>query len=139
VGVLIGHSFDVHLLQRVLKIVIKQILIYGGSFYIASYLLREVLFPRFDLPKDRTMAEQFTGYGSALIYVVAMIQALIPSLFLLRILIFFTFYILWTGGEHFLKIGEERLVRFTLFGGLVVLFAPALIEWVVGGLMPGMR
>ncbi|MDR1526894.1 MAG: hypothetical protein LBS46_04385 [Dysgonamonadaceae bacterium] len=137
-GVLIGSSFDVRALQVVLKTVIKQVIIYGGSFFIISYALSEYVFPRFDLPKDKWRAEQFTGYGSVLIYVIAMVKALFPELFLLEIFVFYTFYILWTGAVHFLKIQDEHIIKFTIFAGIILLITPFLLKVLIDLLMPGM-
>jgi hypothetical protein len=137
VGILIGDkTFD---LQTALKAVIKQVMIYGGSFYIMSYILSDYVFPRFGLEKDKLLAEQFTGYSSSLIYVVAMVKALFPSLFLLEILVFYTIYILWTGGTEFLKIKEDLWIKFTIFAGIIVLLTPFLLNLLINLLMPGMR
>ncbi|MDR2804804.1 MAG: hypothetical protein LBB85_04060 [Dysgonamonadaceae bacterium] len=138
-GVLIEHSFDVHVLQRVLKTVIKQVIVYGGSFYLVSHVFSESVFPRFGLPKDQLRAEQFTGYSSALIYVIAMVKVLFPSLFLLNILIFYTFYILWTGAIQFLKINEDQIIKFTTFAGIIILVTPFLLGMLINLLMPGMK
>ena len=138
-GVLISHSFDVHVLQRVLKTVIKQVIIYGGSFFILSCALSEFVFPRFDLPKDRMQAERFTGYVSALIYTIAMIKALFPTFFLLEIFVFYTLYILWTGAIQFLKINENLIVKFTIFAGIMILITPFLLSALINLLMPGMK
>ncbi|GHV55939.1 hypothetical protein FACS1894182_01420 [Bacteroidia bacterium] len=139
IGVLIDYSFDVHGLQRVLKTVIKQVIIYGGSLYITSYVLSDFLFPRFNLPKDKLCAEQFTGYSSALIYAIAMIKALFPSLFLLEILVFYTIYIIWTGAIQFLKINEDHIIKFTTFAGIIILITPFLLDKLIGLLIPGMK
>ena len=139
VGVLITYSFDIHWLQTVLKVVIKQVIIYGGSFYIIAFILAEHLFPRFGLSKNKELAERFTGYSSSLVYVVAMIKALFPSLFFLEILVFYTTYILWTGTTHFLKIKEDLLIKFTIFATAIILFIPFLVDRLIGLLMPGMK
>jgi hypothetical protein len=139
VGVLINHSFAVNVLQQVMKTVIKQVIIYGGSFYIMSYVLAEFVFPRFNLPADKLCAEQFTGYASALIYTVAMFETLLPGLFLLKILNLYTFYILWTGAIQFLKIKENLSVKFTIFAGLIILGTPFLLGKLINLLMPGMK
>jgi len=139
IGVLMSHSFDVHVLQQVMKTVIKQVIIYGGSFYIMSYALSEFVFPRFHLPNDKLLAEQYTGYTSALIYAVAMIEALFPSLFLLKIFVFYTIYILWTGAVHFLKINENLIIKFTIFAGIIILLTPFLLSALIDLLMPGMK
>ena len=139
IGVLMNHSFDVNVLQRVLKTVIKQVIIYGGSFYIVSYALSEFVFPRFHLPKDHLQAELFTGYASALIYTIAMVKALFPTFFLLEILVFYTIYILWTGAIHFLKINETLIIKFTIFAGIIILFTPFLLNVLINLLMPAMK
>lgn len=138
-GVLMSHSFDVHVLQKVMKTVIKQVIIYGGSFYIMSYALSVFVFPRFHLPKDKLRAEQFTGYTSALIYAIAMIKALFPSLFLLDLFVFYTIYILWTGAVQFLKINEDLIIKFTIFAGTIILVTPFLLNLLINLLMPGMK
>ena len=119
--------------------VIKQTIIYGGSFYIISYALLEFVFPAFNLPKNKVQAEQFTGYASALIYATAMIKALFPTFFLLEIFVFYTFYILWVGGVHFLKINENLIIKFTIFAGIIVLITPFLLNALINLLMPGMK
>jgi hypothetical protein len=136
-GILIAaKTFDV---QTALKTVIKQIIMYGGSFYLIAYILSEYLFPRFDLEKDRLLAERFTGYASSLIYAVAMLKALFPSFFFLDILVFYTVYILWTGAGQFLKIKEDHWIKFTIFASIIILITPFLINGLIELLMPGMK
>jgi hypothetical protein len=136
-GILMAtKTFDV---QTALKTVIKQVMIYGGSFYIISYALSDYIFLRYGLEKDKWLAERFTGYASSLIYAVAMVKALFPSLFLLEILVFYTIYIIWTGAAQFLKIKEDVLIKFTIFAGIIILFTPFLLNVLINLLMPGMR
>ena len=138
-GVLITYSFDVHVLQQAMKTVVKQMVVYGGSFYILSCTLSNFVFPRFNLPKDKLRAEKFTGYTSAFIYVVAMVKALFPVLFLLELLTLYTGYILWAGATHFLKINGNLILKFTIFAGIIILLTPFLLNLLMGLLMPGMK
>ncbi|MDR0865833.1 MAG: hypothetical protein LBO74_13015 [Candidatus Symbiothrix sp.] len=126
-------------LQVALKVVIKQVMIYGGSFYLTSFVLSEYLFPRFDLEKNKGVSERFTGYSSSLIYAVAMIQSLFPDLFFLQILAFYTFYIIWTGAAQFLNIKEDFLIKFTTFAGVLIMVVPFLINYLIDLWMPGMK
>jgi hypothetical protein len=139
VGVLIHSSFDVHVLQTGLKTVIRQVITYGGSFFLTAYVLAEYVFPRFDLPKDKQLAERFTGYCSALLYATALVKAVFPDLFLLEIIVFYTIYILWTGAVYFLKVVDEHRVKFTIFAGTVLLITPFLLRKLIDLLMPGMK
>lgn len=137
IGVLISvKSFDV---QLALKIVIKEVMIYGGGFYFASFILSEFIFPRFDLEKNKLLAERFTGYSSSLLYVIAMIKSLFPSFFFLDIIGLYTIYILWTGIAHFLNVKEILSVKFTIFVGILILLTPFLLDFLINLLMPGMR
>ena len=141
-GLLISHSFDVHVLQTGMKTVVKQVVVYGGSFYILSYALSNFVFPRFNLPKDKIQAEQFTAYASAPVYLVAMIKALFPGLFLLEILGLYSFYILWAGTVHFLKINGNLIIKFTIFAGIFIVLTPFLLNMLMGllmGVVPGMK
>ncbi|GHT73086.1 hypothetical protein AGMMS50262_03590 [Bacteroidia bacterium] len=123
--------------QAAMKEVIKQVLIYGGSFYLISFIFSEYVFPRFDVGKNKLFAERFTGYASSLVYVVAMVETLFPY-FLMKILIFYTVYIVWTGGIKFLGIEEKQWIKFTIFASLLILAVPVVIEGIIYWLMPGL-
>lgn len=135
VGILL--SSQVLNVQLALKTVIKQLFVYGGGFYLISHLVSEYLFPRFEMEKDRYLAERFVGYASSLLYVLVMVTAFFPDLFML--LVIFTFYIVWVGATHYLKIKEEQIVQFTVIAGMMIILTPALIDLIVGKLMPGMN
>jgi hypothetical protein len=130
-----GH-FDV---QWGLKSVVKNLLVYGVSFYLIPYILSVQVFPRYKLPKDKLIAERFYGYSSSLIYVVAMLYALFPSMFFLTLLMVYTVYIVWVGAAQFLRLKEEVLMKFTLTAGAVIILFPYIIQAILGMLMPGMK
>ncbi|MCC8145524.1 MAG: hypothetical protein LIO93_03595 [Bacteroidales bacterium] len=137
IGVLFSvKTFDV---QLALKVVLKEVMIYGGGFYLASFVLSEYIYPRFGLEKDKSSAERFTGYGSSAIYIIAMFKALFPSLFILDILAIYTVYIIWTGAAHFLKLKENQWIKFTIFASILIMLTPFLLHSLINLLMPGMR
>lgn len=137
VGVLISSkNFSMAL---ALKVVIRQVVVYLGSFYLVSFVVSEYLFPRFDLEKNRIPAEQFTGYSSALIYTVAMIEAMFPSFFFLEIIVFYTIYMIWTGAGRFLRIYEEQWIKFTVFASILIMLAPYFIRLLIDIFMPNMK
>jgi hypothetical protein len=129
-------KFDV---QIALKIVIKQIAVYYGGFYLASIVLAEWVFPRFRGTKDVFLSERFAAYSSALIYAVAMLKALFPSLFFLSLIIFYSVYMIWEGAVGYLKISEEFLVKFTVLSSIIILFFPIVLEFLIEWLIPGMK
>ncbi|MDR0546817.1 MAG: hypothetical protein LBG77_04435 [Dysgonamonadaceae bacterium] len=119
-----------------LKNVMKQILVYGGGFFISSYAISEFLFPQVGIAKNRLLSERFTGYASSLLFVVAMFKMLFPSLFFLEWILLYTFYMLWQGGIAFLKIEEEQMVKLTIAAGLIIILPPMLFRWIIELLMP---
>jgi hypothetical protein len=135
-GIISSETFDV---QKALKMTISQVMIYGGSFYLISFILSNYLFPRFNLENNKFLAEKFTGYSSSLIYVLVMILSLFPGLFFLNILLLYTVYIIWTGAIEFLKVKEDLLIRFMIFASILILLTPPLIGFLITLLMPGMK
>ncbi|MDR0682909.1 MAG: hypothetical protein LBG15_13835 [Dysgonamonadaceae bacterium] len=137
VGIIIStETFNV---QLALKRVILQVMIYGGSFYSVSFVLSSYIFPRFDLPVNKLLAERFTGYSSSLTYIVVMILSLFPSFFFLNLFLLYTVYIIWAGAIEFLKIREAFLMKFTMFTSILILLTPFLIDFLIKLLMPGMK
>jgi hypothetical protein len=135
-GIISAETFNV---QKALKTVISQVMVFGGSFYLSSFLLSKYIFPRFDLEKDKLFAERFTGYSSALVYVVAMFLSLFPGFFFLYVFLLYTIYIVWTGSSEFLKIEESLSLKFTIYTSLLILLMPFLTGSLITLLMPGMK
>jgi hypothetical protein len=124
-------SIETFNVQLALKRVILQVLIYGGSFYLVSFVLSSYLFPRFDLANNKLLAERFAGYSSSLIYVAVMILSLFPSFFFLNLFLLYTVYIIWVGAIEFLKIREAFLMKFTMCTSILILLTPFLINFLI--------
>jgi hypothetical protein len=130
------EKFDV---QIALKIVIKQIAVYFGGFYLSSLVLSEYVFPRFNKEKDRFLGERFVAYSSAMLYAIAMLQSLFPSLFFLTFIVLYSAYIIFAGTTNYLKIKEEYLVKFTVLSSIIILLFPGALELLIEWLIPGMK
>jgi hypothetical protein len=136
-GILISvGKFDI---QQALKTVIKQITVYFGGFYLASFILSEGVILRFKPTKDPLLIKRFVGYSSALIYVIAMVKSLFPSFFFLLLIVFFSTYIIWQGAIRYLYIQEESLVKFTIIASIIILLSPVAIEFAISLFLPGMK
>jgi hypothetical protein len=136
-GILIStKAFNVSL---ALKTALLQVMIYGGSFYLVSFILSNYVFPRFDLPGDKLFSERFTGYSSSLNYAVGMVLSLFPHFIFLNIFLLYTVYIIWTGAIAFLKIKDDYSIKFTIFASILILLTPFLVGFLIQLLMPGMK
>lgn len=137
VGVLLTFkNFD---LQLALKNCIRLIITAFAGFYLASYILSEVMGRVFNRPGEMILCQRFTGYPSALIYILIMVLSLFPQLFMLRIFYPYIIYIIWEGAIPYMEIDENDQLKFTLIAGAIMLLTPFLIEMIMFMLMPGLR
>jgi len=127
-------------LSMALKSVVKQVFVYGGSFYLSAFVTSDFLFPQAGLPKNRPLAERFIGYAFALSFVIAMFTALMPMFTMFSyLIILYCFYLIWVGSSYFLHIKEEFIVKFTVLSGLLIVFSPLIINFLIELCMPGMK
>lgn len=141
-------SFEI---SNALKTVLKQVFIVGGSFYLNTFIISRWMFPCVDITPNRTLAERFTGYASALIFALTMLKSLFPGLFFLEILSIYTFYMVWIGAIEYLKIDDEQgycfsflgkkiewaaLPVFTFLAGMLLLGMPFFLRFLIEKLMP---
>ena len=64
---------------------------------------------------------------------------LLPEFFFLRIFILYTFYIVWEGAGPYMQVEENERLKFAGIATVVILLTPAVIEFVLFMLMPGLR
>jgi hypothetical protein len=121
-----------------LKMVIRECITYFAGFYLTAYGIFAIISKYFKQEIKKQLCERFAGYSSAVTYVVAMIYALFPALFFVRIFIFYAIYTVWVGATHYLEIKEEYLTKFTIFAGILIVFSPLIIQKIFSLIMPGL-
>lgn len=126
-------------LQIALKTMLREILTYLLAFYCASLALSKISASYLKVTIEIPIAERFVGYSSALIYVVAMLYALFPSLFFLQIIIFYVIYVIWQGAVFYLKLDEQVWIKFTIIAGALIIILPFIINFLISLIMPGMK
>ena len=132
-----SKSFDI---QLALKNSIRLIIAVFIGFYLASFLLSEVMKRIFDHSGEIKLCQRFVGYSSSLIYVLSMILSLFPEeFFFLYIFLFYTIYIIWEGSVRYMYIKEKEQVKFSAFASMIILVCPYLINTIMYMLMPGLR
>ena len=113
-GVLFTRKeFDIEL---ALKSSIKTLVASFGGFYLGAYL-----------------------YSSSLMFALNIVLMLLPEFFFLRIFILYTFYIVWEGAGPYMQVAENERLKFAGIATVVILLTPAVIEFVLFMLMPGLR
>lgn len=136
-GVLFTRKeFDVEL---ALKSSIKTLVSSFGGFYLGAYLLNEVWQGFFKREKDMKLCQRFVGYSSSLMFALNIVLMLLPEFFFLRIFILYTFYIVWEGAGPYMQVEENARLKFAGITTVIILLTPALIEFILFMLMPGLR
>ncbi len=110
-----------------------------GGFYVGAYFLNEIWQGLFKREKDLPLWFRFVGYASALMFALNIVLMLLPEFFFLRIFILYTFYIVWEGATPYMQIEENERLKFAGISTIVILATPALIEFLLLLLMPGLH
>lgn len=125
--------------ELAIKSAILAFLTFYGGFYLAVYVLNEVLVKFLKLPKDIKLYARFVGFSSLLMYTIYILLKLIPQFFFLSIFYLYTVYIVWEGAGPYLKISENERLKFTVISTATILLVPFLIDLILLFLMPGFR
>lgn len=136
-GVLFARKeFDV---QLALKSSVKSFVSAMAGFFLGAYVLNELWVGMFKREKDIKLCQRFVGYSSALLFVLAIVLALLPEFFFLKIFMLYTVYIIWEGAAPYMQVGDDERMKFVGVSSAVVLLTPAIIEIILVMLMPGLR
>lgn len=137
IGILFTRKeFDVEL---ALKSSVKSLISALGGFFLGAYLLNELWFSVFKREKDIKLCQRFVGYSSSLLFVLAIILALLPEFFFLKIFVLYTVYIVWEGAAPYMRVSDDERMKFVGVSSAVVLLTPSVIEIILVMLMPGLR
>jgi len=80
--------------------------------------------------------EKIVAYSFAVVFVIKIVTAIIPSLFFLRILNVYTIYIVWDGCRIIFNINEDERGKIMLLISLSIIFTPAVINKIILFMLP---
>lgn len=126
-------------LELALKSSIKTFVSSFGGFYLGAYLLNEAGSSVFKREKDMKLCQRFVAYSSSLMFALNIVLTLLPEFFFLRIFILYTFYIVWEGAGPYMLVEEKERLKYVGIATAIILLTPALIEFVLVMLMPGLN
>lgn len=110
-----------------------------GGFFLGACLLNELWRGMFNRAKDMKLCQFFTGYASAIMFLLEIVLSLLPEFFFLRILVLYTAYIIWEGAIPFMQVNENEQLKFTICASAVIMLSPFAVYFALFLLMPGMR
>lgn len=126
-------------LELALKSSIRTFVSSFGGFYLGAYVMNEIWQGFFKRKKDLNLWFRFVGYSSSLMFALNIILMLLPEFFFLRIFILYTLYIVWEGAGPYMQIEDKDRMKFVGIATTAILLTPALIEFLLTMLMPGLR
>ncbi|GBU08516.1 membrane protein [Bacteroidales bacterium] len=130
------NEFDI---QIALKNTMNMVITVFLGFYVASFLLSELMRRYFNQEKNAKRDQFFIGYASALVYMVYAILAFFPEFFFVKLAMLYSVYIIWEGATSYMEVGESQQVKFTLAASAIVLISPIVVESIMFMIMPGLR
>lgn len=101
-----------------------------GGIFLAAYVLNPLGNSVFEVETSPDAALQLCGYAMVVSFLITIITALFPDLSLLGFLFqFYTLYIVWAGADTLMKVPESLRLAYTLVATVVIVGAPALIDF----------
>lgn len=102
-----------------------------GGYFLAVNLIHHYTARMLNMPVEKSLILQLTGYSMVVIFCLRIILALMPDFQIIALLLqFYTVYIVWEGSERLIHINEENRLKFTLVSSVALLFSPVIIEWI---------
>ena len=118
---------DQFTLEKALKLMTIDFVKFFVGFYIASFLIDELLQKFFDREKNPKQVQLFVGY------------TLFMGMFsFLRFAPLYIIYIIWEGSKYYMDINENKRLMFVVLSSLILIFSPDIIERFMFILMPGL-
>lgn len=129
----VGTYWSTKVIETALKVSIGEFVAFFAGFYLASFLLKEVM-SRYFVKTPMKQCQHFVVYASSLVYFVSMAASLFNGLGLLYLFLPYTIYMVWEGAEPFMKIEEDKQIKFTAMAS-IVLIAPYLVKFIINKFM----
>lgn len=129
----IGTLLSSKAVEIALKASIREFVAFFAGFYLAAFLLKEVMNRQFG-GASLKHCQYFVAYSSSLVYLVSMAASVFNGLALLYLFLPYTIFVVWEGAAPFMKVEEDKQIKFTAFVS-VVLFAPYLIAFIMNRFM----
>jgi hypothetical protein len=120
--------------EAALKSSILEFTAYFAGFYLASFLLKEIIKRKY-AEANVKRASCFVAYASSPVYLISVITSLSgPGAQVVYFFLPYTVYIIWEGATIYLGVEEKKQMGFSLTSAVLVLI-PYLIYFIISKLM----
>jgi hypothetical protein len=130
----VGSMLSTRAIELALKVSIQEVVAYFSGFYLAVFLLKEIINRKFTTANVKR-ASCFIVYASSLIYMIGLVISLFGQGFqVIYLLLPYTVYIIWEGARVYMGVREDQQIGFSIAASLIVLI-PYLIRYFIDKFM----
>lgn len=141
IGIVTLGTFISHMVNQqafIFELALKKaVLVFMALFaglFIAWYVIFRLM-KYFHLVSSRELAAKLTIYSSAPLYAASLITTLIPEVFFIQILSFYSFYLAWIGMRYLPGPGQDKKFIFSVFIAFAVLVFPFVVRTILLNLL----
>lgn len=102
-----------------------------GGYFLAAYGINQLGIKMFGLKNDLSSVHQFAGYALVVTFLLDIVTGILPGFFILSwIFQFYIIYIVWEGSSKLMHVDEKKQMSYTIMASLLLIFCPAILEFV---------
>lgn len=102
-----------------------------GGYFLAAYAINEMRVKMFGLASNKALAQRFAGYALVVPFLLQIVTGLLPDFRIIAWLLqFYIVYVIWEGAPILMKTEEKIRLKFTLISSALLIFCPAIIQFI---------
>lgn len=102
-----------------------------GGYFLAAYAINEMRVKMFGLVSNKALVQRFAGYALVVPFLLQIITGLLPDFRIIAWLLqFYIVYVIWEGAPILMKTEEKIRLKFTLISSALLIFCPAIIQFI---------
>lgn len=126
-----------------IHVLIVHGLVYFGSlwasFYILQFILKVMMQKRYNITPSSSQSATVTGYGLALVFLLFIATAIMPSFFFLWIFYLYTAYLLWIAADSVFSLKVEERGFFVIGMTFFMMIVPVMVYGLLRGMTPNLQ
>ncbi len=125
----VSLDFEAFSLQTAMTKACSVVVSLFGGYFLAAYLVNLYGMKALKREQELVLCRQFVGYSMSVLFLLDIVLGLFPGFFILRwILQFYIVWIVWEGARKLMKVGEKKLLPYTLVVSAFIIVSPMMLK-----------